>query len=94
MDTVVQTFIGIPTGNLRRSTFTDVRTVDPSCYENNDTLLADDFEKHLESRRGFFGVAQAYYGIFEPQGRAALHMHGLVWTMVNAELIPVARRGS
>ena len=87
MDTVIQTFIGIPTGNLRRSTFTDVRTVDPSCYENNDTLLADDFEKHLESRRGFLGVAQAYYGIFEPQGRMALHMHGLVWTMVNAELI-------
>ena len=36
---------------------------------------------------GFLGVAQAFFGIFEPQGRAALHMHALVWTLINAELI-------
>ena len=87
IDTVVQTFIGIPAGNLRRSTFTDIRTGDTSGYRNNDTLLADNFEKHLQSRRGFLGVSQAFYGIFEPQGRAALHLHAVVWTMVNATLI-------
>ena len=87
IDTIVQTFIGIPTGNLRRSTFTDIRNIDTFCHGNKDTLLADDFEKHLQSRRGFLGVSQAFYGIFEPQGRAALHIHALVWTLVNAELI-------
>ena len=87
IDTVVQTFIGIPTGNLRRSTFTDIRMGDGSGFRNNDTLLADDFERHLRSRKGFLGVSQAFYGIFEPQGRAALHMHALVWVMINSELI-------
>ena len=83
IDTVVQTFIGIPTGNLRRSSFTDVG----NGFKDNDTLLAESFENHLRSRRGFLGVAQAFFGIFEPQGRAALHMHALVWTLINAELI-------
>jgi len=83
IDAVVHTFIGIPTGNLRRATFTDVG----NGFVNNDTLLAESFEKHLRSRRGFLGVSQAFYGIFEPQGRAALHIHALVWTMVNSELI-------
>ena len=87
IDTVVHTFIGIPTGNLRRSTFTDIRMGDASGFRNNDTLLADDFERHLRSRRGFLGVSQAFYGIFEPQGRAALHIHALVWVMINSELI-------
>ena len=71
IDTVVQTFIGIPTGNLRRSTFTDVG----NCFGNNETLLAESFEKHLKSRRGFLGVSQAFFGIFEPQGRQFLHHH-------------------
>ena len=83
IDTVVHTFIGIPTGNLRRSTFTDVG----NCIGNNETLLAESFEKHLQSRRGVLGVSQAFFGIFEPQGRAALHMHALVWTLVNSGLI-------
>ena len=83
IDAVVHTFIGIPTGNLRRATFTDVG----NGSVNNDTLLAETFENHLRSRRGFLGVSQAFFGIFEPQGRAALHIHALVWTMVNSELI-------
>ena len=87
IDTVVQTFIGIPTGNLRKSTFTDIGKVNTLCCGGNDTLLADTFEIHLRSRRGFMGVAQAFYGIFEPQGRAALHLHGLLWTLLNSELI-------
>ena len=60
IDTVVHTFIGIPTGNLRRSTFTDVG----SGFKDDDTLLAESFENHLRSRRGFLGVAQAFFGIF------------------------------
>ena len=87
IDTVVQTFTRIPTGNLRRSTFTDIGTTETHSFRNDDTWLADAFENHLRSRRGFLGVSQAFYGIFEPQGRAALHMHGLVWTMINSELI-------
>ena len=87
IDTVVQTFIGIPTGNLRRSTFTDIDASETHSFRNDDTWLADAFENHLRSRRGFLGVSQAFYGIFEPQGRAALHMHGLVWTLINSELI-------
>ena len=87
IDTVVQTFIGIPTGNLRKSTFTDIGNVNTSSCGGDDTLLADTFEKHLQSRRGFMGVAQAFYGIFEPQGRAALHLHGLLWTLISSELI-------
>ena len=87
IDTVVKTFIGIPTGNLRRSTFTDVGNGKSPSYGTDDTILADSFEKHLRSRRGFLGVSQAIYGVFEPQGRGALHMHAPVWTLVNAELI-------
>ena len=83
IDTVVHSFIGIPTGNLRSSTFTDVG----NGFKDNDTLLAERFENHLRSRRGFLGVSQAFFGIFEPQGRAALHMHSLVWTILNSELI-------
>ena len=48
IDTVVQTFIGIPTGNLRKSTFTDIGNVNISCCGSNDTLLAVAFEKHLQ----------------------------------------------
>ena len=83
IDTVVHTFIGIPTGNLRKATFTDVG----NGSVNNDTLLAETFENHLRSRHGFLGVSQAFFGIFEPQGRAALHIHALVWTIINTELI-------
>ena len=78
IDTVVQVFLGIPTGNLRRSTFTDIGNSSTSSLEDSDTFLADAFENHLHSRRGFLGVTQALYGIFEPQGRGALHMHALV----------------
>ena len=78
IDTVVQVFLGIPTGNLRRSTFTDIGNSSTSNLEDSDTFLADAFENHLHSRRGFLGVTQALYGIFEPQGRGALHMHALV----------------
>ena len=72
---------------MRRSTFTDVGNGKISFGGTDNTILADSFEKHLRSRKGFLGVSQAIYGVFEPQGRGALHMHAPVWTLVNAELI-------
>ena len=87
INAVVHTFIGIPTGNLRRSTFTDVGCPDIDCKDSCETVLAEAFEKHLQARRGIMGVAQAFDGIFEPQGRGALHMHSLIFMLVSAELI-------
>ena len=87
INAVVHTFIGIPTGNLRRSTFTDVGCPDNSSANSFDTVLAEEFERHIQSRRGILGVAQAFDGIFEPQGRGALHMHAVIFLMVSAELI-------
>ena len=42
---------------------------------------------HLRSKFGCLGVSVAFYGIFEAQARAALHVHGLFWTLLNAELL-------
>ena len=36
---------------------------------------------------GCLGVTVAFYGIYESQARGALHLHGLFWTLLNAELI-------
>ena len=94
METVLHTFVGIRTGNLRTTTYTH-------CYESteaqnqsccSDFILAEAFEKHLRSRKGFLGVGQAVEAIYEPQGRGALHMHGMVWTMLNAEVLSVCNR--
>ena len=87
INTVVHTFIGIPTGNLRRSTFTDILCTDNNCVSSSDTILAEGFERHLHARRGIMGVAQSIDGIFEPQGRGALHMHAVIFMLVSAELI-------
>ena len=88
VETVVHVFLGIKTGNIRRSTFTHCcETVDnDSIPGGNDAVLAEAFEKHLQSRRGFLGVTQAFYSIFEPQGRGALHLHAPVWNILRAEL--------
>ena len=87
INTVVHTFIGIPTGNLRRSTFTDILCTDNNRVDSSDTVLAEGFERHLHARRGIMGVAQSIDGIFEPQGRGALHMHAVIFMLVSAELI-------
>ena len=89
MQTVVHVFIGIKTGNIRRSTFTHCSKTgkNDSCSDDNDTVLAEAFERHLQSRQGFLGVTQAFYSIFEPQGRGALHLHAPVWTILRAELM-------
>ena len=31
-------------------------------------------------------MAQSFFGVFKPQGRAVLHMHALIWTMINSSL--------
>ena len=49
--------------------------------------LVELFKRHLRKRMGCFGVPVAFYGIFEPQNRGALHIHALLWTLINAELL-------
>ena len=72
---------------MRRSTFTDVGGPVNPCAGSSDTVLAEAFERHLQSRRGIMGVAQAFDGIFEPQGRGALHMHSIIFMLVSSEMI-------
>ena len=94
MKTVLDTFVGLRTGNLRTKTYTH-------CYEStkaqnqsycSDFILAEAFEKHLISRKGFLGVGQAVEEIYEPQGRGALHSHGMVFTILIAEVLGVCNR--
>ena len=93
INTVVHTFIGIPTGNLRRSTFTHVGGPVNPCADSSDTVLAEAFERHLLSRRGIMDVAQAFDGIFAPQWRGALHMHAIIFMLVSAEMIARCSKG-
>ena len=88
METVVHVFIGIKTGNIRRSTFTHCNGNSnvKRFSEDDDTILALAFERYIESRKGFLGVTQAFFSIFEPQGRGALHLHALIWNILSAEL--------
>ena len=75
MDALVTTFIGIPTGNTKYSVPVD-------CMAHNDNndhaSISARFEAHLRSRSRCFGVPTAFYGIYEAQGRGALHMHALI----------------
>ena len=84
MDALVSTFIGIPTGNTKYSVPID-------CLVQNDNDGGDSisarFEAHLRSRSRCLGVPTAFYGIYEAQGRGALHMHALIWTLLNTELL-------
>ena len=84
MDALVSTFIGIPTGNTKYSVPID-------CLEQNENSNGDSvsarFEAHLKSRSRCLGVATAFYGIYEAQARGALHMHALIWTLLNTELL-------
>ena len=36
---------------------------------------------------GCLGTITAFYGVHEAQGRGSLHMHALVWTLLNSELM-------
>ena len=75
MEALVNTFIGIPTGNTKYSVPVD-------CMVHNDNndhgSISARFEAHLRSRSRCFGVPTAFYGIYEAQGRGALHMHALI----------------
>ena len=53
----------------------------------DDVSLSSMFERHLNSRMGCLGTLAAFYGVHEAQGRGALHMHALVWTLLNSELM-------
>ena len=75
MDALVTTFIGIPTGNTKYSVPVDCMVHN----DNNDhASISARFEAHLRSRSRCFGVPTAFYGIYEAQGRGALHMHALI----------------
>ena len=36
---------------------------------------------------GCLGTPTAFYGVHEAQGRGALHMHALVWSLLNSEVM-------
>ena len=75
MDALVTTFIGIPTGNTKYSVPVDCMVQNDT---NDHTSISARFEAHLRSRSRCFGVPTAFYGIYEAQGRGALHMHALI----------------
>ena len=82
---LVSTFINIPTGNIKYSTPIDCLQTEGQDEENVSFSAA--FEKHLNSRMGCIGAPTAFYGIHEAQGRGALHMHALIWSVLNNELL-------
>ena len=49
--------------------------------------IQDTFKRHLRAKLGCLGVPVAFYGIYEAQARMALHIHGLFWSLLNAELL-------
>lgn len=52
-------------------------------------LLRADHEP-IDKRFGIFGTPVSYYGVFETQGRGALHMHLLIWGSVSADVLKTA----
>ena len=78
MEIVANVFIGIPTGNIKRTIPTDCDSTQLIPNDNDDFVLAAAFEEHLASRTGFLGITQGFYGIFESQARGALHRHAVV----------------
>ena len=55
--------------------------------EHDSGSIEDTFKRHLRCKLGCLGVPVAFYGIYEAQARMALHVHGLFWTLLNAELL-------
>ena len=84
MGALVSTFIGIPTGNTKYSVPIDCLTQNDN---NGGDSISARFHAHLKSRSRCLGVPTAFYGIYEAQGRGALHMHALIWSLLNAELL-------
>ena len=93
MDALVSTFLNIPCTKSRHVPpvdSLDFEDISEKADEEQSGSLTDAFKRHLRSKLGCLGVPVAFYGIFEAQARAALHVHGLFWTLLNAELLSKA----
>ena len=78
VEALVSTFIKIGTGNTKSTDPVDCLN---NTAENNDASLSEQFQRHLNSRVGCLGTPTAFYGVHEAQGRGALHMHALLWSL-------------
>ena len=93
VEALVSTFLNVPLSKKKRSTPLDTIDVENKESKNSDTeehdseSIEDIFKRHLRSKLGCLGVPVAFYGIYEAQARMALHVHGLFWTLLNAELL-------
>ena len=90
VDALVSTFLNIPCTKSRHVPPVDSLDIEDVSGESGDDhsgSLTDAFKRHLRRKLGCLGVPVAFYGIFEAQARAALHIHGLFWTLLNAELL-------
>ena len=85
VEALVSTFIKIRTGNTKSTDPVDC--VDSTSEVNDDISLSELFERQLSNRMGCLGTPTAFYGVHEAQGRGALHMHALVWTLLNSEVM-------
>ena len=66
----------MPTGNTKYSVPIDC--LEEMDNEQGDVSLSARFEKQLNRRTGCLGIPTAFYGVYEAQGRGALHMHSLI----------------
>ena len=90
VDALVSTFLNIPCTKSRHVPPVDsleFEDISEKADEERSESLTDAFKRHLRSKLGCLGVPVAFYGIFEAQARAALHVHALFWTLLNAELL-------
>ena len=84
VEALVSTFLKIGTGNTKSTDPVDCLN---NAAEDNEASLSEQFQRHLNSRMGCLGTPTAFYGVHEAQGRGALHMHALVWSLLNSEVM-------
>ena len=84
VEALVSTFLKIGTGNTKSTNPVDC--LDKNA-EEDDLSLSELFQRQLNSGMGCLGTPTAFYGVHEAQGRGALHMHALVWTLLNTEVM-------
>ena len=91
---LVSTFIKIRTGNTKSTDPIDCldnamngRRSSDATNLSDEVSLSSMFERQLNSRMGCLGTPTAFYGVHEAQGWGALHMHALVWSLLNSELM-------
>ena len=90
VDALVSTFLNIPCSKSRHVPLVDSLDVENISEDGGEVRrgsLTDAFKWHIRSKLGCLGVPVAFYGIFEAQARAALHLCGIFWTLLNAELL-------